>query len=84
MSENVNDGGRAFPFAYETESTRHISYGMTLRDYFAAHASDADIDKFMPETIGDRIRMEKEDGQKRTRQRARYLHADAMIEARGK
>lgn len=37
MSEK-DDGGRAFPFAYETSHPEEhgINGGMTLRDYFAA------------------------------------------------
>lgn len=39
MSEK-DDGGRAFPFAYETSHPEEhgINGGMTLRDYFAAKA----------------------------------------------
>jgi hypothetical protein len=33
--ENTNDGGQAFPLP---ELGMHGSYGMTLRDYFAAKA----------------------------------------------
>lgn len=42
MSEK-DDGGRAFPFAYETSHPEEhgINGGMTLRDYFAAHAIPA-------------------------------------------
>ncbi len=57
---------------------------ITLRDYFAVEASDVDVDKFMPKTVGDWDKMHKEDGEARTRQRARYLHADAMLKARGR
>ena len=32
MSEQINDGGQAFPHQYSTRQ------GMTLRDYFAAQA----------------------------------------------
>lgn len=70
MSENVNDGGRAFPFAYETESTRHISYGMTLRDYFAARAVQGMCSR--DESMFSAMAIAKYG----------YKIADAMIEAR--
>jgi hypothetical protein len=44
-------------------------YGMTLRDYFAAHASKEDIEEVQ------QIRM--------TRAQARYICADRMLIARG-
>jgi hypothetical protein len=43
---SVNNGGYAFPFAYETESTRFVSHGMTLRDYFAARAVQSEIREY--------------------------------------
>jgi hypothetical protein len=43
MSENKNDGGPAFPVIADN-GLGHISSGMTLRDYFAAHASRSDIE----------------------------------------
>lgn len=48
--------------------------GMTLRDYFAAHATENDIAAYMPAvsvTAGGDLRAE-----------ARYLHANAMLKAR--
>lgn len=48
--------------------------GMTLRDYFAAHATENDIAAHMPtmsDTTGGDLRAE-----------ARYLHANAMLKAR--
>ena len=39
MSENINDGGPAFPLSGPL--TTSDSLGMTLRDYFAAHAMTA-------------------------------------------
>lgn len=55
--------------------------GMSLRDYFAAKASEADI--------AQQLMLHSEfDGCERdpiiTRQEARYYHADAMLEAREK
>jgi hypothetical protein len=64
--------------------------GMTLRDYFAAKATDADIeDAMLYMQRVDRI-LESHNGQKQiikglpdnARQIARYMHADAMLRAR--
>ena len=46
MSEK-DDGGRAFPFAYETSHPEEhgINGGMALRDYFAAKAMQAALMK---------------------------------------
>ena len=77
-----DDGGPAFPFVAETHTddglghtigVRTIRYvgGMTLRDYFAAHASDVDIARIRD---GHPVFV--------TRAQARYMHADAMIAAR--
>lgn len=70
-----SDGGER----YETEP---IS-GMTLRDYFAAKASEEDIQKFMPHhssfqgvAITEHLAV--------TRQQARYMHADQMLLERAK
>lgn len=78
---SIKDGGPAFPHQHD-----HVLYraddptkpaqtikgfwtgGMTLRDYFAAKASDADIEEYL--------------NGRRTRQAARYCHADAMLRAR--
>jgi hypothetical protein len=57
----INDGGPAFPrHAYDGHD------GMTLRDYFASQATDADI-------------ADIQHGTKFTRERARYIHADRML-----
>ena len=53
-----------------------------MRDYFAAHASEQDIADFLPQTMGEAQELRKQDGITRTRQWARYMHADAMLEAR--
>lgn len=77
-------GGPAFPVG---------SYaGMTLRDYFAAHATDDDICSAMEripkiETVRNLINGHKviELGYPpNIRQMARYIHADAMLAERNK
>jgi hypothetical protein len=50
---------------------------MTLRDYFAAKASDGDIGEIM-----SRHFYYDRDEYTITRQQARYIHADAMLAAR--
>ena len=63
---------------------------MTLRDYFAVHASDEDIKTAMHEMPRVETVVEKHDGTKsvvmalpaNARQLARYMHADAMLKAR--
>ena len=81
MSKNT--GGPAFP------SGSH-DRGMTLRDYFAVHATEEDIapyihtgavvDKVVDDGYGHK-RVTKT-YETRTREAARYCYADAMIKAR--
>lgn len=85
-SKLVNDGGPAFPFLELEQSTGmpyHQNQGMTLRDYFAAKATDEDV-----RDQGEILRAEMvsasgigilPDGWRTT---ARYMHADAMLKAR--
>ncbi len=42
---NANTGGLAFPIVYDdpNEGERTVIFGMTLRDYFAAKAMQADM-----------------------------------------
>lgn len=61
-----NDGGPAFPVPAETWNLT----GMSLRDYFAIHASEKDIEA---------IRFGFSD---MSRSEARYIYADEMLEAR--
>ena len=62
---SINDGGPAFPSSHPVFPEN----GMTLRDWFATHATDADIKDILEWTNC-------------SRQEARYIHADRMIEAR--
>jgi len=56
--------------------------GMDLRDYFAAIASEQDIDKYQwNTTVGYGIVSKTEAC---SREEAKYKYADAMMEARGK
>lgn len=67
---DINTGGPAFPIdTYDTELNKIIqSHGMNLRDYFAAKAMQALIEKYSHE--GDISRNA-------------YKMADAMLSARG-
>jgi hypothetical protein len=70
----INDGGPAFPSVGEGFGNPSYSApGMTLRDWFATHATDADIAAIQNPPHG---------AQNITRERARYIHADAMLRAR--
>ena len=53
--------------------------GMTLRDYFAAHASDDDIGRILSDFYFANV---GEDVSQPTRAEAKYMHADAMLAAR--
>jgi hypothetical protein len=74
---NIDDGGPAFPGQVDHGAAGIESFvGMTLRDYFAAKASEDDIKDIL----------EWKDILECTncsRQEARYIHADAMLKARG-
>lgn len=64
------DGGPAFPYQYQVGSQA----GMSLRDYFAIHASDADVMVAM--AYGESFDSVED------RSRARYRVAYAMLAAR--
>ena len=72
------DGGPAFPNEQSMNPdglwNDTLDPGMSLRDYFAAHATDKDV------MIG--MEMMKLQGLLSTPAGARYAHADAMLEAR--
>lgn len=67
-----DDGGWAFP--HETGTTYY--HGMTLRDYFAAHAQYGDIHNtmFVEDADGRGTKV-------MTAEEARYVYADRMIAA---
>lgn len=68
---NQPNGGPAFPVP---GVTGNLCRGMTLRDYFAAHASDSDVKRWMEiyRRNGTPIREEE----------AKYIYADSMLRAR--
>jgi hypothetical protein len=91
MSENKTaktptDGGAAFPVAH----SYLIQPGMSLRDYFAAKASEKDIEYWMPKGFTETVIQRDPNGKcyeirqvaTWTREQARYRYADAMLKAR--
>jgi hypothetical protein len=72
----INDGGPAFPSTiqyFPDDKNANEEQGMTLRDWFATHATDADIAAIQNPPHG---------AQNISRYEARYIHADAMLRAR--
>jgi hypothetical protein len=53
------------------------------RDYFAAAATEKDIQEFIPATCGEADQFRQKHGFLPSRQWARYCHADVMLKARG-
>lgn len=80
---------KAFPSGHDPK-TGTMQHGMELRDYFAARASDHDIEKYLLTDEFVKSVVENSDGTKsyseqrvkRTRAEARYLFADEMMKAR--
>jgi hypothetical protein len=74
--KSIPGGGPAFPRSGFSgpEGFGRPENGMTLRDYFAAHATEEDIRCSM--VLGESWE-DRED-----RAEARYRHADAMLAAR--
>lgn len=88
MSQNENaspidDHVPAFPIPereiFGQGKGKFWSNGMTLRDYFATHATEQDISKYAGRAKGD-LSIHGVI----SRQEARYIHADKMLEARKK
>ena len=89
------DTGRpesAFPSTFKSldpESQQIHRWGMTLRDYFAAKATEEDIKAHREGPIGEHI-VSDVNGRKHithrntryTREQAKYRYADAMLKAR--
>lgn len=83
----TNTGGPAFPVNNEALLRER---GMTLRDYFAIHASEDDIQRHLPTgRVVDVVTPNGFGGKSverrpefRTREQARYAFADAMLKAR--
>ncbi len=88
---NEQTGGPAFPHEYFDKQLNQgrVMHGMTLRDYFAAKASEDDIRANIEGPMQECI-VESSDGRKHithrtvkyTREQAKYRYADAMLKAR--
>ena len=78
MSEQVKDGGPAFPLAFEDGAGKdiYVQYGMKLRDYFAGAA----LPSIINECKGDTRR--SGECQDDYFARIAYEVADAMLAAR--
>lgn len=96
MSE-IDTGGPAFPtftnqyhFGLDEQRPATVDPGMTLRDYFAAKASEEDIQEWVHVIPKVQRVFEVDAGRKEVRyvqphnarEIARYMHADAMLKAR--
>jgi hypothetical protein len=87
---DTNTGGPAFPTTKPLEHWGDPNQGMTLRDYFAAHATEEDICTAMDlvkkvervRDLGNGHKVIERGYPDNTRQIARYIHADAMLKAR--
>lgn len=75
MSKPIDDGGPAFPHC-EPENAMYTYDGISARDWFATHASEADI--------ADMVNVAFRDGISLNRRQARYRHADAMLAERSR
>jgi hypothetical protein len=93
---NKKTGGPAFPskkqvFRAGFSTSEYVPVdGMTLRDYFAAHATEEDIHSYMWKSYKEEYVYTKPDGTKEmrvrqacyTREESRYIYADRMLKAR--
>jgi len=87
MMERTNDGGPASPVPNDANVNGQT--GKSLRDYFAAHATDDDISAWIPSTTGDCWELCESIGistgekwRPRLRCWARYQHSDTMLRER--
>ena len=80
--EKINDGGPAFPVPVQDDRDCYSRYasgygGMSLRDWFASHASENDIRRHQS-------LIERSNGYmyQPSIEECKYAYADAMIKAR--
>lgn len=84
--------GHATPIPSGYSPTYPPAVGVTLRDWFAATATEEDVLSALGRVKKEQVVRELPDGRREvvlqapsnSRQIARYLHADAMLEARSK
>jgi hypothetical protein len=76
----INNGGPAYPFPSTVTPEGYVQpgwHGMTLRDWFATHATEADIAAVRAHGLTADLA-----NGLGTRHEARYIHADLMLKAR--
>lgn len=78
---NNKNGGAAFPVA--AGPGQQFTQGMSLRDWFAAKASEEDI-QYQIRAMAPRNGFGEVMGNKVSRSAARYAHADDMLAERNK
>ena len=73
-----DDGGPAFPLCRTEADGRNdcLSMGMSLRDWFAGHATEEDVTYWLEIMLINKNSV--------TREEAKYMYADAMIAERSK
>lgn len=74
MNTPINDGGPAFPMSGEPNC--EFDRVMTLRDYFAGHATEKDIDAQPSGGTVEGTYFEF------SREQRKYIYADAMLRVR--
>ena len=82
-------GGPAFPIVGQWGVSEQ---GMTLRDYFAAHATEEDVQQYINDysemvdglyySFASKKPEPTKVPKKRTREQAKYMYADEMLKAR--
>lgn len=81
MAEHINDGGPAFPceqgYIPERGWNQTFCPGLTVRDYFAAHAPEMS-DQWWEDAMDEGLHWAQADAS------WRYFHADAMLAEREK
>lgn len=73
-TDSRKDGEPAFPFAYVDGSRILVHPGMDIRDYFAAKATEADVQYWKGVLCQNNIPASREE--------AKYAYATAMLAAR--
>lgn len=84
----LNAGGPAFPTTIGEGGQRATFFGLSLRDYFAAHATEWDVQNAIEDLGGAHVYHQAKQAFRACRTGAernavaRYFHADAMLQAR--
>ena len=77
------DGGPAYPSLGEGfGNPEYHAPGMTLRDWFASHASETDIEEYRGLSVDPEGPISTSLYYQFTREQAKYRYADAMIKER--